>query len=307
VGAGVEPGVAAAHDLHVERSPFEVLAVDVGDFEFAAHAGLEVPGDVDDAVVVEVEAGDGVATLGHSGLFFEADGTAILVEFDDAVAFGVVHRVGEDGGTFGFQGGAAQAAGQVVAVEEVVAEDQGAGAVADEVLADDEGLGEAVGAGLDGVLQVEAPLVAVAQQLLEARGVLRGGDDEDVADARQHEGAQRVVDHRFVVHRDELLGDGQGGGVQPGAGAAGEDDAFALHGLGFLQFVRISVSMRSTPCSQAGSVRPKASRNLAVARRELAGRCAGVGKALVGTGRMASAATWTGIPLARANSMTWRA
>ena len=68
--------------------------------------------------------------------------------------------------------------------------------------------------------------MAVTQELLEARRILRGGDDEDVADARQHEGAERVVDHRFVVDRDELLGDGQGGRVQPGAGAAGEDDAF---------------------------------------------------------------------------------
>ena len=76
VGAGVEPGVAAAHDLHVQRVPFEVLAVDVGDLEFAAHAGLEVLGHVDDPVVVEVEAGDGVAALGLLGLFFEADGAA---------------------------------------------------------------------------------------------------------------------------------------------------------------------------------------------------------------------------------------
>ena len=68
---------------------------------------------------------------------------------------------------------------------------------------------------------------AVAEQLLEARGVLRGGDDQDVADAGQHQRGQRVIDHRLVVDRQQLLGDRQGGGVQPGAGAAGEDDAFA--------------------------------------------------------------------------------
>ena len=99
--------------------------------------------------------------------------------------------------------------------------------VADEVGADDEGLGQAVRAGLDGVLQVDAPLAAVAEQLLEARGVLRGGDDQDVPDAGQQERGQRVIDHRLVVDRQQLLGDRQGGGVQPGAGAAGEDDAFA--------------------------------------------------------------------------------
>ena len=77
------------------------------------------------------------------------------VELDDAVALGVVHRVGEDGGRRRPGAWRAQAAGEVVAVEEVVAEHQGAGVVADEVGADDEGLGEAVRAGLDGVAEVE--------------------------------------------------------------------------------------------------------------------------------------------------------
>mgnify|MGYP000172639273 CR=1 FL=1 len=230
VRAGIEPGVAAAHGLDVELVAREVSLIDVGDLELAARAGLEVFGDVDDAVVVEVEAGDGVAALGLDGLLFEADGAAVLVEFDDAVALGIVHRVGEDGGAVAAGAGGAQAAGEVVAVEEVVAEHEGAGAVADEVFADDEGLGEAVGAGLDGVLQREAPLAAVAQQLLKAWRVLRGADDEDVADARQHEGAERVVDHGLVVHRQQLLADGQGGRVQARARAAGQDDAFALGG-----------------------------------------------------------------------------
>jgi hypothetical protein len=58
---------------------------------------------------------------------------------------------------------------------------------------------------------------------------LRGGNDEDVANARQHQGAERVVDHRLVVNRQQLLGDCFGHGVEPGAGAAGKDDAFAIH------------------------------------------------------------------------------
>lgn len=65
------------------------------------------------------------------------------------------------------------------------------------------------------------------EELFEARGILRGGDDEDVADTRQHQGAQRVVDHGFVVDRQQLLGERPGGRLEPGAGAAGQNDAFA--------------------------------------------------------------------------------
>ena len=44
-----------------------------------------------------------------------------------------------------------------------------------------------------------------------------GGDDQDVPDARQHEGGQRVVDHGLVVDRQQLLGGHERERVQAGA------------------------------------------------------------------------------------------
>ena len=63
VGAGVEPGMAAAHDRHVELARVEIVPVDVGDLQLAARRGLQVAGDVDHLVVVEIEAGDRVVRL----------------------------------------------------------------------------------------------------------------------------------------------------------------------------------------------------------------------------------------------------
>ena len=121
---------------------------------------------------------------------------------------------------------------EIVAVKNVVTQHQGAGAVTHKILTNDEGLGQAVWARLHGILQVHTPLAAIAQQLLKAGGVLWCADDEDVTDTRQHQGAQGVVNHGFVVHRQQLLAHRQGGGVQSGAGTSGEDDAFACgHGV----------------------------------------------------------------------------
>ena len=49
-------------------------------------------------------------------------------------------------------------------------------------------------------------------------------DDQDLADARQHQDAERVVDHRLVVDRQQLLADDPGQRVEPRARAAGQDD-----------------------------------------------------------------------------------
>ncbi len=140
--------------------------------------------------------------------------------------------VAEHGGQaagLGVLHGAAQVAAQAVAVEDVVAEHQGAGLASREPLADEEGLGQAVGAGLHGVGQVHAVVRAVAQQALEVRQVGGRGDDQDVADAGHHEDGQRVVDHRLVVDRQQLLAGDGSERVQARARAAREDDA--LHRL----------------------------------------------------------------------------
>ena len=177
---------------------------------------------------VEVQAGDGVGALGLGGLLLDGDGPALPVELHDAEALGVVHVGAEDRGAarLGVLDGARQVARKAVAVEDVVAQHERARLAGDELLADGEGLRQAVRAGLLGVGEVHAVTRAVPEQALEVGEVGRRGDDQDVPDARQHEGAKRVVDHGLVVDRQQLLGGHERERVQARAGPAGEDDAF---------------------------------------------------------------------------------
>ena len=227
-GAGVQPGVAAAEGHDGQRPLLQVHPVEVGDLQLAAGRGLDPMGLGGHVARVEVQAGDGVGALGLGGLLLDGDGPALAVELHDAEALGVVHVVAEDRGAarLGVLDGARQVARQAVAVEDVVAEHQRARLARDELLADGEGLRQAVGARLLGVGEVHAVARAVPEQALEVGEVGRRGDDQDVADARQHECAERVVDHGLVVDRQQLLGGHERERVQARAGPAGEDDAF---------------------------------------------------------------------------------
>ena len=229
-GAGVQPRVPAAQGDDGQRPLLQVHPVEVGDLQLAARGGLHPMRLGGHVARVEVQAGDGVGALGLGGLLLDGDGTALPVELHDAEALGVVHVVAEDRGPprLGVLDGARQVARKSVAVEDVVAEHQGARLAVDELLADGEGLGQAVRARLLGVGQVHAVARAVPEQALEVGQVGRGGDDQDVPDARQHEGGQRVVDHGLVVDRQQLLGGHERERVQARAGPAGEDDAFHI-------------------------------------------------------------------------------
>ena len=227
-GAGVQPRVAAAEGHHGQRPLLQVHLVERGDLQLAAGRGLDPMGLGGHVARVEVQAGDGVGALGLGWLLLDGDGPALPVELHDAEALGVVDVVAEDRGPprIGVLDGARQVARQAVAVEDVVAQHEGARLTVNELLADGEGLGQAVRRGLLGVGEVHAVARAVPEQALEVGQVGRRGDDQDVPDSRQHEGAERVVDHGLVVDRQQLLGGHERERVQAGAGPAGEDDAF---------------------------------------------------------------------------------
>ena len=227
-GAGVEPRVAAAEGHDGQRPLLQVHLVERRDLQFPAGGRLDLVGLGGHVARVEVQAGYGVGALGLGGLLLDGNGAALAVELHDAEALGVVHVVAEDRGAarLGVLDGARQVAAEAVAVEDVIAEHQRARLAVDEVLADGEGLRQAVRRGLLGVGEVHAVARAVPEQALEVGEVGRRGDDQDVPDARQHEGGQRVVDHGLVVDRQQLLGGHERERVQAGAGPAGEDDAF---------------------------------------------------------------------------------
>lgn len=229
VGAGVKPGVAAAHGLDVELVAREVGLVDVGDLELTACRRLYRLRDIDDVLVVEIEARHGKVGLWLGWLFLEAHSLAFLVELDDAVALGVADVVGKDRRAVRLRGRALHHDSKVGPVEDIVAQDERTALAREEFLTDQERLRKAFRLGLHGVRDGDAPLRAVAEQALEVRIVRRRRDHEDVPDTREHQRRQRIVNHRLIVDRHELLRHRDRQRIQPRARAAGQDDSLTYH------------------------------------------------------------------------------
>ena len=78
---------------------------------------------------------------------------------------------------------------------------------------------------LHGELQLNAERTAVTQQPLKG-GKSSGVVITRISNARQHQHGERIVNHRLVIHRQQLFGYAAGDRMQPGARAAGEYDTF---------------------------------------------------------------------------------
>ena len=245
VCARVEPGEATAEHLHLQLAVFQEALVHRGDLQLATCRGLDMLSHFDDLVGVEIEAHHGVVTIRLFRLLLDAEAVALTVELGYAVTFGVADPIAKHGGFVVFLcvfDGITEQSGEAAAVEDVVAQHEAGAVVADELLADDEGLREAVGGGLLGVFEVDAVVGAVAQEAFEAGEVVGGGDDEDVADTREHQGRDGVIDHRLVVDGEQLFADALGDGVQSCAGPSGENDSFHVNML--ILLVSIGGSLR---------------------------------------------------------------
>ena len=225
MGAGVEPGEAATELDDLQHARLKISAVDVGNFQFTARRRGEVGGDVEHVIVVEIKARHRPVRLGRGGLFLDrAGGAGGGVELDHAITLGIVDRISEDGRAIVLRGGLANDFAQPGAVKDVVAEHERDRIAADEFAADDERFGKSVGRCLLGVRQSDPERAAIAQQRFEPRQIARGRNDQYLADPGEHQHPERIIDHRLVIDRQQLLGDGQRRRIEPAAAAPGEDD-----------------------------------------------------------------------------------
>ena len=84
-------------------------------------------------------------------------------------------------------------------------ENQGNGVARHEFLADQKCLSKSAWVRLHCVTYRYSPLATVAEKTFKRRPVLRRSYDQDFPNTSQHQNRQRIVDHRLVIYRHQLL------------------------------------------------------------------------------------------------------
>ncbi|CWQ25392.1 Uncharacterised protein [Neisseria meningitidis] len=79
--------------------------VEVGNFQFAAGGRFDLFGELDDALVVEVQAGYRPIGFGLLRFLFDRQGVEVFVKFNHAETLGVFDLIAEYGCAVGLGGG----------------------------------------------------------------------------------------------------------------------------------------------------------------------------------------------------------
>src|SRR3989454_5221130 len=205
VRARIQPSHAAAHHNNFQLTAPEIFPVYVSDLQLSAYGWLKRTCNLDDLVIVEIQPGHRVPRLWSFRFFLEAERLASAVEFNDPVPLGIVDRIGKHARSRGLGTCLRHTLGEVMAVENVVAEHQRATGGTDEFSAYHESLRDSFRTRLSSILEVKPQSCAIAEQQFESGQIFWSRDDQDVPDSREHERGKRVVDHRLVVDWQQAL------------------------------------------------------------------------------------------------------
>ena len=110
-------------------------------------------------------------------------------------------------------------------VKDVVAQYEANRILANKVLAQDKRLRQAIRILLNCVLDTEAPLAPISQKVGVSNLITGCGDDQNIPNASLHQRGERVINHRLVVYRHQLLADSHGQWMQARARSTGKNDA----------------------------------------------------------------------------------
>ncbi len=165
------------------------------------------------------------------GLLLNRHTVALLVKLGHAIPLRVIHPISKHRGfrlLLCRADSLVEHLRKACSVKNIVTEHKADTIVANKLLADDKGLSQTVGRGLLGIGEPYTEVGAIAKQSAKARQISRRGYNEDISDSGQHEYRNRVIYNRLVVDGKQLLAHPFGNGIEPRAGASGQNDSFHI-------------------------------------------------------------------------------
>ena len=204
MSTGIQPGKTTAKNLYLQFTIFQELLIHGSNFQFTTSRGFDVFGNIYHLIRIEIKANNSIVALRFFGFLFYTETVALFIKLCYAIAFRVMHPISKYGSfiiLISIYYCIAKKSGKSSAIEDIVTKNKACRVVSYELFTNDESLGKAVWGRLLRIFKMNPIIRTIAQQTFESREVVRGTNDEDISNPSQHQSADRIVYHRFIIYR----------------------------------------------------------------------------------------------------------
>src|SRR5690554_3523697 len=225
----IEPSDAASEALEMELVAFKIEAIQIGNLELPTFGWFECRGELTRAFIVKIKARDGIIASGSRGFLFEPDHAPVGAELGNAIGGRIADVIPKNARSARSSACALEKRVQRISVEDIVSENQRGGMPLEEGLGNEERFGEPAWVSLLCVAELHAPLLSASEESPKKHLLMRRRDDQDLANSRLEQRRKGIVDHRFIVDREQLLAHSAGERMKPCASPSCEYDPATAH------------------------------------------------------------------------------
>ena len=215
-GIGVKPDTLAVEHLNLQFAFLEEPLVDIGNLIATSFGRHNLFGNIHHLVGEDIEASDGIIVV-RIHIALNAQRFAVFIHHHTTVLVIIRLVFNKDGSittladcTYGLL----DLLAEIRSVNDGIACYQAHTILANEISGNVDCVCYSIGFVLDCVCDLAPELLAIAYRFTEERLLLLYGDDKQFRNTCFDKNVYRIIDHRLVINRYQLLGDSKGEGMK---------------------------------------------------------------------------------------------
>ena len=210
MGTGIQPAEPSTEQLHREFTLAQIMQIHIGYFQLTPGRWSYGLSHRHHILVIKIETGHRIAGFWITWFFLNTNHLVLAIKLHNAITLRVTNQVAKNNAAILQFTATPHDLAKIMAKKDVISQHQANRVVSNKLFPNNKCLGQSFWPWLFRIPERKSQFRSITQKLLKAGEIVRGGNDENFPDAGKHQDGKRIVDHGFVVDRNQLLAEHPG-------------------------------------------------------------------------------------------------
>lgn len=230
--SSIKPGKASIQYFHMEFPLFQIIFIHTGDFLLSASAWLYILCYLNYIIGIYIESCDSKRRLRYCRFFYDSDNSIMGIKFYDTISLWISHFVRKHD-RFSFILSSLNTCfehmTESLPIKDIISQYQTDIILADKIFPNCKGLSKPIRISLYRIRNHNSPLTTISEKSLKTLLIIQSRDHQNISNSSQHQDRKRIIYHRLIIDRHQLLGNRERNRMKPCTEAPGKDNSFHIN------------------------------------------------------------------------------